>query len=141
MKPRCLRELLSSPDPLGSDAVVLSRPHEFVLTLQAVIAVESIGSQIAAVDGRRYAAARLSGMPAVAKTAVGSPLLDVSKRVAEAVIGVPELQLAHPWRVEQHAAGWQAKELPCRRAVSTAIIGADGQRILHARPDQRVDER
>src|SRR5436190_852647 len=91
LKPRCLRELLCLPGALGSHALVLTRADEVVLALQTPVAVQTVGSDISAIDGGSHPTPRLAAVRAVAKAAVAGPLLDICKRMCEAFIRVPQL--------------------------------------------------
>ena len=62
-------------------------------------------------------------MLTVAKTAAGRERGDVLKDFRDAFIHVPELNLSHPWRVDDEGAARQHHELPMRRRVTAARVG------------------
>ena len=59
----------------------------------------------------------------------------------ETGVGLPELQLAHPRRVEHEPALGQRHELAVRRRVPAAAVLADVLRREQLLADERVDER
>src|SRR4029077_12797162 len=90
------------------------------LALQLQIALPALGCERALRKGVAYRAARLLVVCAVGEAAAPGDLLDVAERQVE--IGVPELQLADPRRVEHDSAQRQQDQLTMARRVTSGVI-------------------
>src|SRR5207247_7183758 len=78
--------------------LALRQLRQFVPQLQ--ITLEAFGCQPPFLNRRFHRAAWLIAMAAVGKVAAGSERFDLVKRLADTIVGIPQLQLAHARRVD-----------------------------------------
>ncbi len=111
-------------------------PLEFLETLPAVLAERALGKR------REHRATGFGGMAAIVEAALRGQGGDVGKRVADGLRRrIPELQLAHPWRVDDEGAARGHKEFPAGRGVPALVHGiTEGGGGLLGGPEQPVDE-
>ena len=80
-------------------------------------------------------------MAAVGEAAPSEELGDVLERLLEPLVGDPQLDLAHPGRVDHEGAPGKLDELPARRRVAPLAVVADLARLEELLAEERVDER
>src|SRR6186997_569491 len=81
-------------------------------------------------------------MLAVAEAAGGSQRFDVVEGLAQAIAGVPELQLAHPRRVDDQPASGEWNQLTVRgRMTPLRVRGPDITRPSRLAAHQAIDDR
>src|SRR5262245_63865225 len=117
---------------LGSDAsstllfdlralVLLAREiRELVLQLQ--IAFQSARWETAFVHRVLHRTSRLVTMTAIGEVTRGRQRFDIVERFAHRLTRVPQLELAHAWRVDQQTTVWQAHELAVAGGVTAFRI-------------------
>ena len=110
------------------------------LALQLRVALPALPRQRAVGERLADRAAGLLIVGAVGEAAAPRDLLDVAEGLLE--VGVPELQLAHPGRVEDDAAAGQQDQLAVgRRVPARLVVLAHLLRREQLLADERVDDR
>ena len=80
-------------------------------------------------------------MLAVGEAALQLERLDVLEQAVERTVAGPQLSLAQPWRVDDHAAAGQLDELAVRGHVPAFTSAEDLACLHHRRARHAVDER
>ena len=112
-----------------------------LLAEELVKALQPEGGQLTGLHGGPNGAARLGAMLAVPKPAVGGALLDIRERPADRVAGLPELQLAHSRRIDEHPLVRQHHELARGADVaSPAVRRADLARAQQLVADELIHD-
>ncbi len=93
-----------------------------LLASELVEALETTRGDLAGRHGGADCAPGLGAVQAIPKPAVGCTLFDVRERAADRVARLPQLQLAHPRRVDEHAVSWQHHELASGADVSALAV-------------------
>src|SRR5262245_44799067 len=89
---------------------------------ELVEVLEPSRRKFAGVDRRPHGTPRLVAVPAVAEAAFGGKRVDIGERGADVLDDVPQLELAHSRRVDEHARAWQHDELTRRARVPAAAV-------------------
>src|SRR6185437_9714925 len=118
------RPLHPAPAPalLRREARVLSDRERAQLALELAVALEPLARQPAVGERRSDRTARLALVAAVREAAARGQLGDVGERLVERLLAGPELELAHPRRVEQDRAARERDELAVGRRVAAAAV-------------------
>jgi hypothetical protein len=103
--------------------------------------LEPVGREVSPCNGFGDGTARLTGVLAIAKATLLRQFLEICEHGAEPVVGVPQLQLTHPRRIDEQRAVVESKQLAMRRRVLSAAILADWRSPLLLGPEQQVHER
>ena len=111
------------------------------LGLELPPAVVTLVGERAAGERCLNPAARLSPVRTVGEAAERCRRGDVVEGLGEALLRLPEAQLAHPGRVEEKPACREAKQLAVRRRVAAAAVGSEVARGHQRLACQAVDER
>src|SRR5918992_4087058 len=119
---------------LGPQAAVLADLQHAQLALELAVAAPALAVERAGGERVPDRAPRLALVRAVGETTLGGELGDLRERGVERLAVGPELQLAHPGRVqEKPAAARQYDELAVRGRVATALVAlshlARGQQL------------
>ena len=85
--------------------------------------------------------ARLGLVRAVEEAALRRELLDVRERRFEPLVRDPELELAHPGRVDDEASSREKHELAVRGRVAAAAVGSKLSRLEQLLAGEAVHER
>src|SRR5262245_33997060 len=133
-------QLLLLALPLGPGRLVLERFEVAQLPLEFVVALEAILGERAVADGRQHGAAGLGGVGAVAEPATWGDRVDLGIHVAQGLAAAPELQLAHPRRVERQTSTGPPDQLAMGRRTPPLAVVADGLDALEVAAQKGVDE-
>src|SRR5829696_5288665 len=104
-----------------------------LFVLELVVALESAGGQAAGVRCIAHCTSRLLAVAAVAEAAPRRQRLDVGERGVRTLDAVPQLQLAHPGRVDQHTGFREQHQLARRARVPSAAV-----RLPHVLGAQKI---
>src|SRR5262249_13031299 len=145
--PRLVRRLAQRPREPGA-LLSLVRPSTRILllrqplelALQLAPALEPLHVERAVGQRRAHRAARLAAVRAVGEATSGRDLADLVERGVEPVRRLPELKLAHAWRIEHEATARDRHELPVRGRVPPATVFAHVSRREHALAYECVHE-
>src|SRR2546428_13566060 len=110
------------------------------LALKAAEAREARRIEGAGLHRSAHRASRLDRVPAIAEAALRRELVDLRECAAKSVVGVPQLDLAQAWRVDDQAASGKTNQLAAHRGMTAHPIAArlTCRETLDA--EQRVDE-
>src|SRR5262245_42757034 len=103
---------------LGVRTLVLLSREDRELTPQPVPVLESLARQLAGRDCLANSTPRLLGLHAFPETTARGVRLDTGERGTQAIIGVPQLQLSHPGRIDEQRAVGEPHELAMRGRVA-----------------------
>src|SRR2546430_2186835 len=90
--------------PLRAGALVLQHAQAVHLAGEPKVAVEPLRREVSLLDRGGHRAARISRVAAVGVPARGGELFDVREGAGDALLRVPQLELAHSRRIEQEPA-------------------------------------
>src|SRR2546428_11473874 len=110
------------------------------LALKAAEAREARRIEGAGLHRSAHRASRLDRVPAIAEAALRRELVDLRECAAKSVVGVPRLDPAQAWRVDDQAASGKTNQLAAHRGMAAHPIAArlTCRETLDA--EQRVDE-
>src|SRR5689334_14745774 len=114
----------------------------FLLEPQLVIALETSAVEAAVLHRFDDGTSGFARVAAVPKPARLRERFDVREGAGQRLACVPQLQFAHPWRVDQDAAARKEDQLAPRAGMAPAAVAlAHLARREHLLPDQRVRDR
>src|ERR1043165_4187996 len=123
------------------EADLVPPPKGAQLELQLSVAGKTRGEELSRLDGAVDGTARLGFVLAVGKTASQRDLLNVRKRFTHTFRSLPQLQLAHPRRIDDEPAQGEANQLAADRRVAALVVaGPDRLHGLKLVPAQMIDK-
>ncbi len=113
--------------------------HEVNLALELPIPRETLLRQVATFDGVADGTARLSGVMAVAESALPGERIDISEAAVESVLSMPKRQFAQARGIDCNSTTWDKDELPGRCRMPALAISADVAHHLGRIAEQAVE--
>src|SRR3954469_11751779 len=135
----------SAPPPsllsrLREEPRVLAYLERSELSLELQVALEALLPQSAGLDRSPHCTAGLMQMAAIGEPALGGVGDHVGEACVEDAFNGPELQLAHPRRVEEQGTSGEGHELPVRRRVAPPALLARRRGREDVTAHQTVDQ-
>ena len=138
--PRDMSTFLEGAGLAGAPCFMVTGDGSLMAT--AVARQRPVGTILSGPGSSVLGAARLAGVLAVGELAGRGDGVDLGEGVVDGPLVPPELQLAHPWRVDDQTSPGQAHQLAMRRRMPAAgVCCPDLARPLQFATRQAIDDR